>query len=84
MASITIRNIDDGLKRKLRIRAAHRGHSMEDEVRDILKSALADPQLEVAGGLGTEIHQRFMSLGGLELELPVREAGREPPEFDER
>jgi hypothetical protein len=33
MASITIRNLDETLKRKLRVRAAHRNHSMEDEVR---------------------------------------------------
>jgi hypothetical protein len=33
MASITIRNLDDALKRKLRLRAAHRNRSMEDEAR---------------------------------------------------
>jgi plasmid stability protein len=37
MASITIRNLDEALKRKLRVRAAHRNRSMEDEVRDILR-----------------------------------------------
>ena len=57
---------------------------MEDEVRDILKSALAEAQTDLAGGLGTEIHQRFMDLGGLELELPPRELGRKPPEFNEQ
>ncbi len=41
MASITIRNLDDALKRKLRLRAAHRNRSMEDEVRDILRTALS-------------------------------------------
>jgi plasmid stability protein len=35
LASITIRNLDEGLKRKLRLRAAHRNRSMEDEARDI-------------------------------------------------
>jgi plasmid stability protein len=33
MASITIRNLDDTLKRSLRIRAAEHGRSMEEEAR---------------------------------------------------
>src|SRR5215207_9896615 len=37
MASLTIRNIDDALKTRLRIRAAERGHSMEAEARRILR-----------------------------------------------
>jgi antitoxin FitA len=41
MASITIRNLDEALKRKLRVRAAHRNRSMEDKVRDILRTVLA-------------------------------------------
>ena len=40
MASITVRNLDDGLKRRLRIRAAENGRSMEQEARDILRAAL--------------------------------------------
>jgi plasmid stability protein len=41
MASMTIRNLDDGLKGRLRVRAAIHGRSMEDEARDILRAALA-------------------------------------------
>ena len=40
MASITVRKLDDGLKEKLKIRAAVNGHSMEEEARRILRSAL--------------------------------------------
>ena len=40
MASITVRNLDEELKRRLRIRAAENGRSMEQEVRDILRAAL--------------------------------------------
>lgn len=40
MASITIRNIEDMLKSRLRVQAALHGRSMEDEARDILRSAL--------------------------------------------
>jgi plasmid stability protein len=40
MASITIRQLDESTKARLRIRAAQRGHSMEEEAREIFKSAL--------------------------------------------
>ena len=41
MASITIRRLDDNLKKRLRLRAARNGRSMEDEVRTILHGAAA-------------------------------------------
>jgi len=41
MASITVRNIDDSLKARLRVRAAHHGRSMEEETRQILRHPLA-------------------------------------------
>ena len=83
MASITVRNLDEGLKRRLRIRAAENGKSMEQEVRDILKDAL-DEYEEVPTGkdLASSIRARFAPFGGVELELPPREAMREPPQFD--
>jgi len=37
MASITIRNLDDDVKHRLRVRAAEHGRSMEEEARDILR-----------------------------------------------
>ena len=40
MATLTIRNIDDETKRLLRQRAAHHERSMEEEVRQILRSAV--------------------------------------------
>ena len=76
-----MRNLDDGLKRRLRIRAAENGRSMEQEARDILRAALdedAAPNRE----LGTAIHELFRPLGGVELEIAPREATREPPRFD--
>ena len=56
MASITVRNLDDGLKRRLRIRAAENGRSMEQEAREILKQALEDEAAPVRN-LGTAIHE---------------------------
>ena len=81
MASITVRNLDDGLKRRLRIRAAENGRSMEQEVRDILRVALEEEEAPTRN-LGTAIHELFKPFGGVELELPLREPMREPPRFD--
>src|SRR5262244_3444754 len=39
MASLTVRQLDEKLKKLLRLRAARHGRSMEDEVRVILRAA---------------------------------------------
>jgi len=81
MASITIRNLDDKVKTRLRVRAAHNGRSMEEEARLILRAAV-EPAAAPATGLGTAIHELFKPLGGVELQVPHREPMREPPRFD--
>lgn len=80
MASITIRNLDDSLKENLRIRAARHGRSMEDETREILKSALAEGR-RPATNLVDMLRRRFAPNDRVELELPSREPLREPPRF---
>jgi len=70
MNTLTIRNVDDATKDKLRQAAASHGRSMEEEVRTILRSALT--QNTPSAGLGQRIHARFAALGGFELELAVR------------
>lgn len=83
MATITVRNLEDCLKKQLRVRAAENGRSMEEEARDILRTALEEPSgLQPRRGLGTRIHERFKALGGVELELPPREPVREPRGFE--
>src|SRR3569832_965884 len=42
MASLTVRQLDERLKKLLRMRAARHGRSMEDEVRTILRDAAED------------------------------------------
>ena len=42
MASITVRNLDDDVKRCLRVRAAENGRSMEEEARDILRRTVGE------------------------------------------
>ena len=80
MASITIRNLQAGLKRRLRIRAACHGRSMEEEVRQILNDVLSQ-QPSAPPNLVSAIRSRFAPLGGAELELPSREPMRDPPRF---
>jgi len=80
MASITIRSLDEALKRKLRLRAAQRNRSMEDEARDILRIALADAAT-TQGNLADAMRGRFEAFGDIDLDLPPRGAMREPPDF---
>lgn len=72
MATLTIRNLDDAVRDRLRQRAAEHGHSMEEEVRQILRQVV-EPMTPraITQGLGSRIHNHFARLGGLELELPT-------------
>ena len=42
MAQLVVRNLDDEVKAKLRRRAEAHGHSMEEEVRAILRDAVKE------------------------------------------
>ena len=80
MASITVRNLEESLKRRLRVRAAGNGRSMEQEAREILRAALYEDAAPPSN-LGTAIHQLFRPFGGVELDITPREPIREPPQF---
>lgn len=82
MATLTIRNLDAALKQRLRLRAAQHGHSMEAEVRDILRETLTEPERPGPVNFYERIRARFAPLGGIDLDLPPREEAREPPRFD--
>lgn len=78
MASITIRNLDDRTKDRLRVRAARHGRSMEEEARSILRSAVVRrdaPESSLAAAIG----RRFRGLDTSDLVIPAREAMRKPP-----
>ncbi|MGH7748412.1 MAG: FitA-like ribbon-helix-helix domain-containing protein [Steroidobacteraceae bacterium] len=81
MASITIRNLDEQTKARLRVRAAHGKRSMEEEARHILRKALSR-NLEASPNLAHAIRGRFAPLGGVDLPLPEREIARDPPAPD--
>lgn len=78
MSAITIRNVDPELKRRLRIRAAASGHSMEEEARNILRAELAAQDDEHVD-LYRRIRRHIEPLGGVDIALPEREPMREPP-----
>ena len=68
MAQFVVRNLEEEVKARLQRRAARHGHSMEEEVRDILRDALKDDE-SPAGGVGTEIASLFTKVG-LEADIP--------------
>lgn len=72
MATLTIRNLDERLKFRLRVRAATGGRSMEEEARQILRTALNEPG-PASADLAERIRRRFTKLGGVELPIAIRE-----------
>ncbi len=80
MAAITVRNIAESTKRKLRVRAASHGRSMEEEMRQILLDAV-ERKVRVPSNLAEAIASIVDPLGGIELDLPPRQRLRQPPKF---
>ena len=74
MANLRVRNLDDKLKDELRLQDARHGHSLEQEVREILQreleSALAKPSF------AERIQKRFVGLAADDLPIPKRRAAR--------
>jgi antitoxin FitA len=69
-AALSIRDLDETVKRRLQLRAARHGRSMEAEARAILTEAVSEPA--DSAGLFTALLDRFATLGGVDLELPDR------------
>lgn len=83
MATMTIRNLDDEVKARLRVRAAQHGRSMEEEARNILRTALSSESQPATGAaLVKAVRERVAAYGGVELALPPRTPMREPPNFN--
>lgn len=77
MASITIRRIEDELKARLRVQAAHHGRSMDEEARQILRQALGE-------GSGTvslaDLAEALFGSAGVDLEAHPPVPARRPPD----
>ncbi len=82
MTMLTIRNLEPALKERLRVQAARNARSMEAEARDILRQALVLREAAAERSLYERVRARFAQLGGVELEVPAREAMRAPPRFE--
>lgn len=81
MAQFVVRNIEKGVKARLQRRARHNGHSMEEEVRDILRCAVNSEEMP-SGGLGTEISALFTK-AGLDFDIPeLRGHAIKPASFE--
>ena len=83
MATLTIRNVDAGVKERLRVRAARHGRSMEAEVRSTLSEAVAGDRDRPEPNLAEAIRRRFLPLGGAdEIEPHPPVPAGEPPRFE--
>jgi plasmid stability protein len=70
VSAVSIRNLDDQVKERLRVRAAEHGRSMEAEMRAILTDAVREPGEDT--GLFQVLMDRVSQLGGIELDIPSR------------
>jgi antitoxin FitA len=80
MGTLTIRNLEDRLKSRLRLRAAARNRSMEEEARQILRAALQEPVVPTQD-LASRIRARFSALGDVNLAVEPREPVRSSPDL---
>jgi plasmid stability protein len=81
MAQFVVRQLEDDVKARLQRRAKRHGRSMEEEVRQILRSAALDADPPVRK-VGTRIAERFKK-AGLTTDLPeLRGASARPADFD--
>ena len=71
MAALSIRDLDDSVKEKLRLRAARNGRSMEAEIRMILTAAATEEE-RPRTDLFSALTERFSQLGGVDLDVPAR------------
>ena len=79
VGALNIRNLDETVKRRLQVRAARHGRSMEAEARAILAEAVREPA--DSAGLFTTLLDRFGALGGVDLGLPGREEPARAADF---
>jgi plasmid stability protein len=83
MGSILIRNVDDQTKALLRRRAADHGRSMEAEARTILCEAVEEQAPQGEPKSLVDLAREIFGKKGVDLEIPPRTHGREPPDFSE-
>lgn len=81
LATLVIRNVDDRLHAMLKEHAAAHGHSMEAEVRRILRERLAVAPISEPANWVDAIRALVEPLGGIDLPEIEREKLRDPPDL---
>lgn len=81
MAQLLVRHLEDDVKDKLQLRARRHGHSLEEEVREILRNAVKDEE-GVQAALGSRLAARFAGLGLTEQIPEVRGEQPRPADFE--
>ena len=81
MATLVIRNVEEGLHARLKACAAEHGRSMEEEVRCILRDRLGTQSRGPGSDWVDAIRALFVPLGGLDLPDIERDPPRDPPDF---
>lgn len=82
MAAISVRDLDEEVAGRLKMRAARHGRSMEAEVRAILSDAVAEDENDLPN-LAQAVRERFAAVGGVDLEIPLRREMPRAAEFPE-
>lgn len=74
MPTLIIRRLEEDVKARLRVRAARKGLSMEEEARRILSAAVCEPDSAPTPNVADAIARIMAPLGGIDLDLPARTA----------
>jgi antitoxin FitA len=82
MASITIRNIGEDTKARLRVAAARAGQSMEERVRQLIINDVGNSP-ETPPQFGTWMHSLFQGIDTSDFVAPERDSLAEPVTFRE-
>jgi antitoxin FitA len=82
MAQLVVRNLENSVKIRLQRRAKRHGHSMEEEIREILRAAVRKEEEVPVVGLGTELAALFPK-SGPDFKIANLHIEIKPPDFDE-
>lgn len=84
MATLTVRNVEDETKQRLRLRAARNGHSLEEELRSIIRSAATAKEAAPRGSnLYDDIRELVEPHGGFEIPVADRQPVARPIPFED-
>ncbi len=85
MASVLIRNVDDALHQRLKTSARAHRRSLEEEVRELLRIAVAHQDAPPKESLSALAKRLFGQEHGVDLDLPPRGAAprRSPPDWSD-